>query len=146
MPDPLDRAWPRRPLVSPPPFGLSVPTIWKETSVTFLRRMGSLNAVGGRGGAAEAELLTVMASVSIATDTALMAHQLSGVDSGPIRRRYYLCIFDTPPNFDWSKLPAKGDYMAFTDPAGRTLHVIVKLVDIAEGIRDHVEIESEEFE
>lgn len=143
--NPLDRAWARRPLVAPPTWGRSVPTIWADTEVTFMRRMPSDNGIGGTGGAAEGELLTIMASVSLSPEPGL--HIDLGV-GGSIRRRYYLTIFDIPRDgtFDWDTLPKKGDFEYFTDPAGKHVRVAVKAVLLPNGIGDHVEIESEEFD
>ena len=145
MANPLDRAWARRPLVSPPTWGRSVPVIWADIEVTFLRRNSSDNGIGGTSGAVELTLLTIKASVSISPEPGLHIEIGSG---GSIRRRYYLTIFDIPrnPDFDWDLLPQKGDYEVFYDVAGRYVSVPIKAVHLPQNLGDHVEIESEEFD
>lgn len=145
MSDPmLDRAWPRRPLVSPPPFGRSVPDIWADTEVVFLRRISSDNGIGGTSGADQAELLTVMANVSLSPEPGIQVEVGAG---GAVRRRFYLTIFEVDPaTFDWDLLPRKGDYETFVDPGGRAVTVPIDSVLIPEGIVDHIEIESTELD
>lgn len=145
MANPLDRSWVRRPLVSPAPWGRSVPAVWADTEVAFMRRMGDDNGIGGTGGQAIGTVLVIMASVSISPEPGL--HIEIGV-GGSIRRRYYLTIFDVPrdPAFDWDTLPVKGDTETFVDVAGRNVSVLVKAVHLPQNLGDHVEIESEEFD
>lgn len=145
MPSPLDRAWARRPLVSPPPFGRSVPAIWADTEVTFLRRQSTNNDIGGTGGEADLTVLIVMANVALSPEPGLHIEIAAG---GAVRRRYYMIIFDIPPDplFDWDTLPQKGDYVTFTDAGGRITRTPVKSVLLPENLADHCEVETEEFD
>ena len=59
-------------------------------------------------------------------------------------RRHYSIILPIPE--DLSKVPRKGDRVWWYDDLGTRRDVALRSVDSPEGVADHLEITSEEFE
>lgn len=137
-----DRAWVKRPLVAAPHFGRSVPDVWTNTVATFVRRDPVTNAIGGFAGATERVVATVPAYQELATDSGLHI----ALDAGPVRRRHYLIIVAHTAFTDATQYPRKGDTVRFTDEVGIQRSMPVEKADRPEGIADHWEIETQEFE
>lgn len=140
----LNRSWLRRGLTSPAPWAKSVPDLHAETLVTFYRTGSADNGFGGFGrDGATITFLETNCNVSLMTESGLTNDRET---LGGIVRRFYDVLMDIPEDFDFDLLPRKGDRMTFTDAAGRRVDVAIARCDLPEGLADHVEIESVEFE
>jgi len=140
--DGLDHSWARSGLSDPPPFGESLPPEWLDVELNFYRRTGgSQNDIGGfKGTAAPVNFLVILGHMDLEVDSGLLNEQELGI----FVRRHYVgqCLIPD----DLANLPRKGDRVWWIDPLGRRIDVAIRSVDSPEGLRDHLEIESEEFE
>lgn len=139
----LDRSWVRRALVSPPPFGRSLPAVWKETEVTFSRRATSEDEHGGFKGETVVDFLTIYCHVEEQEGAQLVSDE-GMLALGPIVRRRYDIICPIPD--DVSTVPKRGQIARFLDPIGRAISVPIERVGVPEGLADHLELVSEELD
>lgn len=140
----LDRAWVRRALVSPPPFGESLPDVWSETEFNFYRRTDTTqNRIGGFAGAGvENNYLICNGHAEVVERTADIITDVQR--GGNMVRRHYNLFIPVPD--DTGLLPRKGDRVWFYDGIGRRIDLALDYVDLPEGTADHVEITTVEFE
>lgn len=151
---PLDRAWPRRGLASPPPFGRALTYIWKETLVAFSRvspdpssvpnEYGEFarNSAGPPAGAPGA-FLSVWCHVELEQQERPSSRDTQ--DLGPTQARYWTIYMDIP--LDPNLWPHKGDLVTFNprQPGGqRTLPI--RYVHNPDELSDHMECEVWEAE
>lgn len=137
----LDRAWTRRPLVSPPWFGRSVPPTWTESEVAFTGADLVPDGDGGFEKPGESAHLTLKAHVEEVNVT-----DASPSDTiGTINRRM-LRVFVPLPLPAGARLPRRGEHMLWTSDLGREYRVLVKSVTSPENLGDHLEIESEAYD
>lgn len=141
----IDRAWVRRPLVSPAPWGESLPDVWLETELNFYRRTDTTqNRIGGFAGSGVPNNYLIInghAEVAERTGLSIGGEQPGG---GTIVRRHYNIFIPVPG--DTGLLPRAGDRVWFYDGLGRRIDVALEYVTPPEGIRDHIEISTAEFE
>lgn len=150
---PLDRAWSRRALASPPPWGRAMTYIWAETQVTFARATPADQAVAndfgvftrpdaGPPAGQPTTYLTAMCHVELEQKN--RPTSISD-DEGPSQVRYWTIYMDVPR--DVSRWPHKGDVVTFNprQPGGiRTLPI--RYVHSPDELGDHFECEVWETE
>lgn len=142
MPD-RTASWLRQGYEHPAPWaGQSLPELWLDDEVTFLRDILAPSPLGGfdadRG--SNTTLLTTLAHTEIVTEQSM---GLTDQGLNNTQLRYYQILIPTPAV---GSLPRKGDKATWTDRAGRTITVAVRRVDLPEGGTDHVEIDTEYLE
>lgn len=144
----LDRAWSRRPLVSAPAFGLSIPDVWKESTVEF-KRATMVKSHGGLTGGPLTVFLACRAHVEEADEPAGPYN----VGGAIVQRRLLRVFMDYPtlgdPEVSWTHsygLPQKGDTVVWESSVGVRHEVSIRVVADPLNAHDHLEIESELFE
>lgn len=148
----LDRAWVRRPLVSQPYFGQSVPSVWKESWVTFERpRSLTTKSHGGFTAptAPPIEFLRCRAHVSLDREP---VRPWSNADQ-PQRRLLHIWIAYPAagdPDVDfWLEGfgdPQRDDTVVWTSPENVTHRVNVHVVHDPENLHEVARVETEMFE
>ena len=137
------RSWLARGTFSPSPWARSMAEWGKETRVTFSRTAVTKDLSGGFKGGAPADYLTADCHVEIEADFGLL---ISEPSVGPVRRRHYVIMLDFEDIPDASKIPQPGDFITFTDALGIRRQMTIETSDAPEGIADHVEIMSSDFD
>jgi hypothetical protein len=140
--DGLEDSWPRVGLSSVPDWAASLPPEWLDVELNFYRETaGGANTIGGfKGHGAKDNYLVTPGHVDLQTDSGFENDLTSGI----LIRRHYEGVFPVPA--DLSKVPKKGDRVWWIDALGRRIDTPLRQVDSPEGLRDHLEFESEEFE
>ena len=141
--DSLNRSWLRRGLALPTPtWGLSVPYIWRETHVQFLRS----NRVISEFGMLEAEVEYVVLDTDAHCEIVEVRAQNTAVDMpvAVVFRRKWNIFIDWPD--DISKLPREGDWASFQSIDGAPIKLKLQKVYTREQFYDHVECATVEFE
>lgn len=145
----IDRAWSRRPFVSPARWmpEASVPALWAETLVTFSRVAGTLTTGGGidRNVTGGSIFLMTYCHAEIAESTAPAAQ--SGGESLVMAKWWTiflpLVVDDVP--LDPSNYPRKGDHLRFIDDLGTAWELDIRAVTSPENVADHLELDTETF-
>ena len=143
LPDPplVQRSWLARGQFSPTPtWGQSMHAILMETSATFYRNSLTKTEMGGFAGSNPTAYMTAMVHAEledVGSSDVLM-------EPGPVRKRHYLVMMKMP--VDTVDLPHRSDRIRFTDPQGNVIDMPIAQVDAPEGVGDHLELRTEEFE
>lgn len=143
--DDLDHGWTRSPLTDPYPWGASLPDEWMSVELNFYRMTSSTaNDIGGfKGSGVASNYLIINGHAELLTDAGMPdIGQVQAV--GAFIARHYEIIMPIPSNL--STVPLKGDRVWWYDAIGRRIDVALRSVDVPEGLADHIEISSDEFE
>ncbi len=149
--DHLDDGWTRSALTDPYPFGESLPDEWLDVELNFYRRTGgTANSIGGfKGRGAPLAYLICNGKAEIEQDAGIVGNAggEAGATIGNFVSRHYSILIPMPgvPGND-EGFPRKGDRVWWYDAVGRRIDVPLKAVDVPEGLADHIEIISEDFE
>lgn len=142
--DTLNRSWLKRGWASPSPtWGLSVPELWRETLVSFIRRPKALNEYGNMVGGREVTFWQVTAHCEIVE---VRAQEISaGYVYGPLLKRSW-SIFAPYPEDPANQIPHQGDFVRFTTVDGNSIDLQLKHVYVKDSLADHVQCDTIEFE
>lgn len=141
--DPLGRSWLRRGYQNPSPsWGQSLPGLWQETPITFIRNVQRLDEYGSFLGDVQSTLWTTYCHAEVEN----IGNKPYSQDqvSGPLLPYMYVIYTEYPG--DLSLLPMHGDYVEFNDAQGQRVYLQVKSVDSPNGANDHLEIQTVGFE
>jgi hypothetical protein len=145
-PSRLDRAWVRRGLVRPAPWGATLTGAWLDAEVTFSRQTIEDDGYGGFIGGSPRQYLTTRAHVRFQSDGATTGPYTvptspSGTDTN--RRRLDIRL---PRPSDSADIPRKGDRVEYTIDRGDTLNLFIANVHSPRNFSDHIKVETEWFE
>ncbi len=141
----LDRAWSRRGIVRPAPWGATLSTVWLDSAITFSRQTIEDDGYGGFSSSeAPIDYLTTAAHVRFMGD---------GITQGPYpvpaqggsdtnKRRLDIRL----PTPDETLMPKKGDRVEFTLDTGVVLNLSIVNVHSPRNWSDHIKVETEWFE
>jgi hypothetical protein len=146
----FDRAWTRRPFVSPARWMpmRSVPDLWAETTVTFSRSMPVATRAGGFDRSSTIGTIYLVANCHVETDQSLAPAAQPGGEALVIANWWSIflpIVIDDVP-LDPENYPRKGDKVTFTDDLGKTISMDIRAVISPETIADHFEIMTETWE
>jgi hypothetical protein len=143
----LDRAWVRRGLTQPAPWGATLTGAWLDAEVAFTREGGpTVNPVtqGFDYGPPET-YLTTQAHVRFVGNGATTGPFPTPSEGGtPTNMRRLDIRFPRP--VDAEDMPKKGDRVAYTLDTGVELNLFISNVHSPRNFSDHVKVESEWFE
>lgn len=138
----INRAWVRRPLLSPPHYGRSAPPVWLESVVTFARIATAPDEVGGfSSSTAPVAFLTTAAHCEFQQGHTRLTRSESVED---VILQRILRIIMPFPEFQ-ADMPRRDDQITWTQDTGETLVTHVRSVESPLNMGDHLEIESEVF-
>ena len=137
------RAWSKRGWAhGSPTWGQSVPSLWRETEVSFERRPQVLSEYGSMIGGTTVVVWETTAHCEI-VEFRLQDISIDTVHGTLFKKTW--AIYAPWPEFD-AQLPHQGDYARFTTADGKTVDLQLKHVYVKDGLRDHVECNTVEFE
>jgi len=137
------RSWLKRGYLGQTPrWGESVPELWRNTSVTFKRRREVRNDYGFIDGGMEETLWETTAHLDIVQNRA--GSETTVLPTGQVSSFSWLII--TPYPSSAAQIPEPGDWVEFKDVSGHKQRLQLKHVFSPEGVSDHLEMDTQEFE
>lgn len=142
----LDRAWVRRGLTQPAPWGATLTGAWLDAEVAFTRENSPTpDEYGGFEYGAPVTYLTTAAHVRFQADGATQGPMPVPSEGGTPTNKRRLDI-RIPRPVDASNTPTKGDRIAYTLDTGVELNLFIANVHSPRNFSDHIKVETEWFE
>lgn len=154
IPPARQRSWLTRGFYRPSPRHVSVPDILLNTAITLSRDNRVADGAGGFAGQGFQPYVSPAldasgnplpnAYVEILTDDKTLIHGAVVEAVGVLQMRHYLIVMRFPATAEL--VPLKSDRLDMTDPAGRSVRILIDKVEVPLGIADHIEFTTELFE
>lgn len=147
-----DRSWLTRGYFNASPWGRTIAPLVAETEVSFYSTARPKNTMGGFAGGAPGEpYLVAMCHVEIEESTAnpgqILAAGATGGSTSNINRRHYIVLLPFDRIVGNTPIPQKNDRVHFTDALGKVVDMPITLTpESPVNARDHIEIQTEEFD